>query len=1009
MTFDGLYRCGAFLWAGSLAAALAATTEPTADYLVDSWQTEDGLPQSSVMAIVQTPDGYLWLATFGGLARFDGVRFTVFDTGNALGLPSNRLTSLHADPRGRLWLVTEFHDLAWIEAGRCRRFGVADGLPPRGAEWVDEDAQGNLWLADHIGGLHQWDGTRFVRLGEAPAFGTGPVLALANDGEGGSWVRRGDRLARFEAGHFAVLKGPDGSREAEVTGVGAGADGGLWLVTADALWKYRRGQWLGERRLPAAFQSHCEGVIEDAEGTVWLASYRHGLFRSGADGTWQQFTAGSGLTTASLRSLFLDREGGLWIGTDGGGLHRIKPRRWRTVTRQDGLGVDAVHSLSQDARGRIWFAGGTSKPYWLDQGAVAVAIESRLTNRMDGVFSVLAARDGTVWIGVYRGQVFRYAGGELAGFGPKEGMRAGSVRALFEDRQGNLWIGGFAGLSRIRGGEVRHFCRRDGLSEDKVWALAEDAAGTLYVGTSGGGLNVFRDGRFTAFRRGDGLPSDDIAALYMDAENTLWIGTCGGGLSRLNAGRFARFATPGGLPARSVGPILEDRRGFLWMASDLGLLRASKRELNEFAQGRRHAVDYVTFGPKDGLASTECAGIHPACLEARDGTVWFGTAKGAAFVDPKTIRINTHPPPVAIEAVRVDDQALEFPPAEPAGPPSETGPPAQPPSPGMPHGMRQPPARIVTIGPLKHRIEFHYTALTFTVPERARFRYRLEGWDPDWIEAGTRRVAYYTRVAPGHYAFRVIACNNDGIWNEAGARLEVSVLPAWHQTWWFRLCVAGACLALVVAAVHYRTEQHRQMARLRARIAGDVHDEVGSNLGSITVLSELSQRDPALPEGSRAALVQIHEATQHTARAIRDIVWFIDPDFDTLDDLVARMRAFAATLLGGRTYTFDSTEPLPRRRLSLEFRRHVLFGFKELLHNVVRHARASEIRIGVTAGPGGFEVQVRDNGCGFDAGQPELGHGLRGLRQRAAELGGSLRIESQPGCGTTATFTVRIT
>jgi ligand-binding sensor domain-containing protein/signal transduction histidine kinase len=958
-------------------SAGAAEVPSRSDFTVDAWQTDDGLPQSSVLSIAQTPDGFLWLATFNGLVRFDGVRFTIFDTSNLPGLPSNRLIRLSVDRAGALWLVTEYFDLARLQDGRCRTFTAADGLPAGGVRWVEEDARGVLWLAGQKGGLRRWQNGRFVPVPAPPELEGAPPDRMAFGGEGGVWFLGRNRVFGFQNDQFVPLRWPDG-QEAVVEHVCPSRDGGLWIVTPTGFCKYRQGQWLPTVWPRPDFNALLMDSREDAGGSVWLATYNNGVYRFNPTAGWAHLTRESGLTTLSQRSLYCDREGNVWAGTDGGGLLRIKPRLWRMITRREGLGIDAVHSISQDQQGRIWFGGGTSKPYWINDGVVSAAIPSPLSDSIGGVWAVLAARDGSVWIGTYSGDAIRYRDRTLTGYGVAQGMLAGSVRALLEDRQGAIWVGGVQGLSRISGTQVTHYSRANGLSSERVKALAEDSHGQLFVGTADGGLNRLQDGRFTACTRKQGLPDDVITALYVDADDVLWVGTHGGGLSRFQAGRFFNYyEVKGGLPARTVGPMLEDGDGHLWMASNLGIIRVSRHELNEFAAGRRGSVDFVAFDRSDGLATVEVGGIQPACLKARDGTIWFGTTKGAAFVDPTHLHSNALPPPVLVEDVRIDDEP--------------------------PLNARS--LSLVTLQPNQRRVEFRFTGLSFTAPAQVQFRYRMEEFDPDWVNGGTVRTACYTRLPPGKYRFHVTARNNDGAWNEDGAALAVVVVPAFHQTWWFRLLLLAGVAGLVSVLFLLRVSRLKQLARLRGRIAGDLHDEIGSNLGGIILLSELATRIPALPQDARASLQEINATAQRTAGAMRDIVWFLNPDFDTLADMVVRMREFARTLLAGVDCEFVTPAKPSAQSLPIEFRRSVFFAFKEILHNIVKHAAATRVGIRLDVTGRQLTLRVQDNGRGFDCAAATSGHGLRSLRQRAADMRGECSIESEPGQGTVVTLT----
>jgi signal transduction histidine kinase/ligand-binding sensor domain-containing protein len=1021
---------------GVAAAAPVGTNSP--DFLIDNWQADDGLPQSSVLSIVQTPEGYLWLATYGGLARFDGVRFTIFDASTVPGLPANRLTRLHVDSAGGLWVVTEHHDLVRIAAGRCRAFGPADGLPTSGVDWVGGEAEtkseGNpkpeaglgggdapihlpegLWVADPEGGLHCARAGRFASVLAAPGFGTeSRVSGLQTDDEGRVWIKQGERLACFEAGKFTVLKTPQGE-EAVVKGVCASREGGSWIVTPEGVRKYRHREWQSGLWPCPDFKSHLEGTVEDGAGNLWLATYRNGLFRFSRNGVWEQFTAESGLTTSALRSLFCDREGNLWVGTDGGGLLRIKPRGWKMITRREGLGIDAVHSISQDQQGRIWFGGGTTKPYWLDQGVVSVAIPSPVSDPMDGVFSVLSARDGAMWIGIYREKVFHYQGGVLACYSASEGMRAGSVRAMLEDRRGAIWVGGFSGLCRIQDGQAVNYSRAEGLSAERVTALAENSRGDLFVGTSGGGLNRLREGEFTVYTRRDGLPDDTIGGLYVDAQDTLWIGTRNGGLSRFREGRFTNYAANHAVPARRIGPILEDDQGSLWLASEQGILRVSRQELNQFADGKRRSVNYVAFDRSDGLATTEVGGIQPACLKARDGKLWFGTPKGAAFVDPKEVRVNPLPPPVIIDEVRIDDEVVNEQRSEAGGQEAKDGRAVAPRSP-----VTLSPPSLVTLQPHQRRVEFRFTGLSLTAPAKVRFRYQMEGFDPDWVDGGTTRNASYTRLPPGRYRFHVIACNNDSVWNETGASLGLRVLPSWWQTWWCR------ALALVSAGgfgfgfyewrIHLlkrrRAAQQEFSRRLiasqeseRQRIAAELHDGLGQHLLVIKNMAALGVRfepdDPARTERFTAISSLASQAVgevRNIARALRPfeldrlgltkaLTWLIKPAGESSN---IRFEV-EVDELGG---VFPP-----------EFEINLYRVVQEGLANILKHSQATTACVRIKRQPPQVQVTIQDNGRGFVVPAPDglsasKGMGLTDMAERVHIMGGQLAIESAPDAGT---------
>ena len=1011
----GLAGLVALLLAGNVAKAEVATTNLGADYVLQSWQVEDGLPQSSVEAIVQTPDSYLWLATYSGLARFDGVRFAQFDASNLPGFPGNRPERLFVDREGALWVITEQHEVARLKDGACRTFGTAQGVPSTGAQWVGEDGQGGLWLAGVKGGLWRRENGRFVPVPSPPAFAESPPRPMVTDGAGRAWFNHRSSLFGLQNGSVIPMPGPAAPRSAGVRRVCASRDGGLWAITPEGLRKQVEGKWLSERWPCPDFKSSIVHLREDLIGNLWVATFENGLFRFSPTNGWVHFNAESGLPTPNLCCLFCDREGSVWVGTDGGGLLKIKPRLWKMVGRREGLGVEGIQSLNQDREGRIWFAVGTTKPYWLDRGMVSVASPPPLSDVLDSVWAILPARDGSIWIGTYVGSLFHYHDGVLTPYTKTNGMLAGSVRALLEDRQGRIWMGGFDGLSRIDHEQVTHYSSREGLSSTRVWALAEGASGCLYIGTDGHGLNVLRDGRITCYTRQNGLPDDYVSSLWVDAEDALWIGTHGGGLSRFQAGRFFNYRVKGGLPARKVGTMLEDNAGRLWMATDLGIVCASRHELNEFAAGRDRDLSFVTFDHSDGLATVEVGGVQPSCVKAHDGSLWFCTAKGAAFVDPTQLRLNQIPPPVIIEEVRIDDQVVEEQRSEVRGQKSKNG---QAPT-HSPLTTRHLP--LVTLQPHQRRLEFRFTGLSYAAPSRVRFRYRMDGLEPDWVDGGTTRSALYTRLPPGSYQFRVTACNSDGVWNETGTALAIVVQPAWWQTWWLRALalVTGAAAVFgfnewrVLQLKRRRLQQEdfsRQLIasqeKERHRIATELHDSLGQNLLVIKNRAYLGLKAGETGPAMQTQLQEISEASAQAIAEVRSIARALRPYQLERLGLPLALKALTDQLAATTSLRVEADLAALDGGLSPEVAISLYRIVQESLNNVAKHAQASTVRLQARVVAAGLCLSIQDDGRGFDVAalrnqtQPQAAFGLLAMVERVRLLGGTLTIDSHPGRGT---------
>ena len=436
-----------------------------------------------------------------------------------------------------------------------------------------------------------------------------------------------------------------------------------------------------------------------------------------------------------------------------------------------------------------------------------------------------------------------------------------------------------------------------------------------------------------------------------------------------------------------MSQILEDRTGQLWLGTRSGISRAPLSALNDFAEGKTKVIPFITYGKSEGLPSIECSdGYQPACWAGADGRLWFTTVKGAVWVDPQQVPFNPLPPPVVIEQFCVDNQVISENDPEP-----QMSPEPPPPAPLAATGYDE----NVSISAGRHYFEFKFTALSLVSPDKVRFKWRLRGADPDWVFGGADRRASYSYLPPGKYEFLVQACNNDGVWSDPGAHLQFFVLPYFWQTWWFTGIVGLTISGLLFLAYSLRISRLRTLQRLRLRIARDLHDEVGANLGSISLLAQVMVKNPN-PED--AALVR--GIVNQTVDTLRDIVWFIDPSHERLSDLVARMSDTAKTLLINIPYEFSQSGDFRSASLSLDFRRNIMPIFKETLHNVVKHSAATKVQIEVSRINNDFKFSVQDDGCGFDPSQKQSGNGLKNIRRRAAEMKAQLEIISDPAAGT---------
>jgi signal transduction histidine kinase len=660
-------------------------------------------------------------------------------------------------------------------------------------------------------------------------------------------------------------------------------------------------------------------------------------------------------------SVAVGGEGEIWAATEGAGIYHLKNGQWFHYGRESGLLNTYVWSVSPDAGGRLW--AGT----W-----------------GEGVF-------------VQQGDSFRRAPGLYFHL---------PALALLHEADGATWVGTSAGLVRYRAGQAEWIVRGEQMASPDVRCIARDGEGTLWFGMFGGGLGCLKEGKLQQFRKSDGLPSDFVQCLRSEADGSLWIGTFGGGLARLKHGRFAAVGRHQGLPTNDIGDIEADGQGFFWISSNKGILRVSQAELNACADGLTREIHCRFFAANDGVPTVECSGgLQPAGGKTPDGRLLFPSSEGLVTIDPGCIRTNLLPPPVYIERVLVDDHTAERNPAF---------------------------SPLLQIPPGRHRVEVRYTGLSYSAPDQVLFKYRLEGMDKDWVPAGVRRAAHYSYLPPGKYTFHVIACNNDAVWNETGAQLAFAVQPYFWQTLWFRILAGATALSAVGGIVWLdarrrlqrkleRIQQQHAVEQERLRIAHDIHDDLGAYLTRIIMLCDPARGGSGNGQQATASLQRIHETASELTEAMAETVWAVNPHHDTLDSLINYLQKFAQAFLehAGIRCRLDVPFQLPAWSLSAETRHNLFLAFKETLNNIVKHAGASEVHIGLTLEPAGFLLVVRDNGRGFtngtapdgvvkDRGGFNGGNGLRSLQRRMAGIGGRCEIRSVPPHGTSVQFKVPI-
>jgi ligand-binding sensor domain-containing protein/signal transduction histidine kinase/DNA-binding response OmpR family regulator len=741
-------------------------------YIMDRWEIQQGLPQNSVLSITQTVDGYLWLGTEEGLVRYDGKQFKVFRSTDVEQLSDHKIKTLYKDRAGKLWIGTYAAGITCLKEGKFTPYTNTDdkGLSHSRVLCINEDREGNVWIGTDSRGLYCLKQGKVTSMTVKEGLSDNKIWSIYEDRQGNLWIGTDSGMNRLKNGTITTYTTREGLSYNSIWSVVEDRNGNLWIGTnGGGLNRLKNGKFTVYTTKDGLSSNRIKALYEDRDGNLWIGTLQ-GLNRL-ENGQFSTYASDEMASQPSIQALYEDREGSLWIGTELNGLLRLRDGKFTSLTTKEGLSDNRVRAVYEDREGSLWLA--TFKGInCLKNGNVTLfSTKDGLSDDM--VQAICQDQQGIMWIGTIKGlNRLEPKTGKITVYTVKEGLSDDHIYVICEDRQGSLWIGTQkGGVSRLKDDTFTHFTKKQGLGSDEVRCLYEDSAGYLWIGTDGGGLNRLDPGdeKITLYTTKDGLSSNIMAAIYEDGEGTLWIGTYGGGLNRLKHGKFSSITSKHGLFDDVVYSILEDEDENLWMTCNKGIFRVKKKELNDFIDGKNKTsslIECVSYDEKDGMTSRECVGgTQPAGWKTRDGRFWFATIHGAVMIDPNNVLINRQLPPVVIEAVIADNMNIEEKQHIPAG---------------------------------SERVEIYYTAPSFLVPDRVRFEYQLEGYDKERREVGRRRIAYYTKIPPGNYTFRVTACNDDGFWNKTGASVSFELDPFFYQTWWFYLlCIFGVFFAAV--------------------------------------------------------------------------------------------------------------------------------------------------------------------------------------------------------------------
>lgn len=963
-----------------------------ADFSSRVWQMEDGLPHNIVQAIAQTADGYLWVGTREGLARFDGFRFERIDTSFERKYPS--IHCLQATPDGSLWVGSEGVGLFRLQNGQ-----VTICLGPKGetnftVTEIHTARDGAVWVASSIGVLrfcgHQGEFiSGFINL----------IQSLCVDPAGEVWLAGNGTLKCLSRSDRANIVPQAGTLPNDPRRAYCDANGVFWLAARSGFTELKDGV--------ATFHQKAEGttgfigpMFTDRQTNFWIGTYS-GLSRFEQDKFIHLGTADE--SAYRIYAIFQDREDTLWIGSEEG-LIRMTPKRFTTITKKDGLTHNTVVSVCAGRDGSIWigaWGGGINR---LRNGQIT-ALTKNDGLSSDFVMGICEGRDGSLWVGTdYGAALNRINGQQITQFGPEQGF-AGNMAtiALLDDAAGNLWLGTRGGLFHHRENKFTRFTTGSGLPHNKVNALCEATDGAIWIGTEGGLVKWTQQG-FAKDAEFAGLRQNTILSVFQDAGGTLWIGTKDQGLFRFKAGKLEAFTSAEGLFSDSIYSILEDHRDNLWLNSSRGIFRIAKKQFDAARDDLATEITSISYGKEDGvISSSQYKDVtQPSACKGNDGRLWFRTTQGVVVVDPNEITSNEAPPPVVIREVIIDKKPLEI-----SGFKKTTS----------PHVDQQ--AEVV-IPPGRGEVEIHYAALSYRAPEKNRYRYKLEGADVNWVDAETRRVTYYNNLSPGRYRFHVLASNNDGLWNETGTVFSFILQPHFWQTWWFYTGCAMSSVAIIALMVRSvtrrrmqrklaRLEQQNAVERERARIARDMHDELGARLTYISFQGATATRNLANPAAAQKQIEKMSQTARELVSSLDEIVWAVDPGNDSLENLASYIYRFASEFFENTPVRCQFSVPtkLPVIRIATDVRHNLFLAVKEVLNNTLKHAAATRIELTVSATVEQLTIVMADDGHGITTAAPSetdsprrTGHGLANIQQRMTGIGGSVQIETSPGHGT---------
>ncbi len=908
----------------ALLAALASLATAS-EFSVRSWQSEDGLPGNVVRSVVQSTDGFLWVASPEGIARFDGIDFEPLKLPADFRLPRIGPNRLFATPGGVVWFSGPRGSLLRIEDGNSRKI------------WDDEELGSKEFVTQVIA----MDDRRIV-------------------------ARRGEEIWIISEDTPRLLPTPDAA---------------VHQALADDLsFRASHGRIMPEGTVDK---------LQDGSGRIWSDRGPHGIEVSTSDGSRLDLDIGAIGGSITVSEFLEDRDNNVWIATPLSGLLRFRMLRAVVMDQSEGLTDRAITAVIQGPDGDLWIglrSSGVDREG--KDGVRHFEFAPETSGPRRSVAALSFDHSGTLWVATRDGSVFRWNGGNFElGLPHQPGFT--KMDAIYQDSLGTLWMGGPGGLARVEGQIPQWIVPASGLPQTHITLISGDADGGLWIGTMDG--RVFRGsgGKFRQLGGADDLGSGKISALHVEDSNHAWAATLGNGIHFWDGSRWHRFDRDDGMPDPRVTCILTDKGDDLWLGSLGGIFRVSRTELLARIRDPQAQAGWLRVDRSDGLPTRECSGAaQPSGWKASDGRLAFPTSRGLVWIDPARFEANSTAPPVFIRNIRANGRPIR-------------------PSKGH-----------LTTGPGRTRLEFGYHGLGFGAPEKMSYRTRLLGLDDSWRETGNQRESTFEAVPPGKYVFQVSATNGDGVRSALPAEVEITVTPRFWETAWFKLLAISVVIAAaagtgwIIARIRMKRRIHdlkirQSLQAERARISRDLHDDLGASLTELSILSALAAENPD-DASLRPSLNQFSGKAKTVVGTLDEIVWAATPAEDSLRSLVEYLSAFAREFLenAGVSARTEVPRQVPDIPIGPNRRHNVFLAARESLNNAVKHAAATEIRLGITIDENLLTIRITDNGRGFDVEYATSGDGLGNLKKRMTDCGGSCTIESIKPGGSVVTLTL---